>query len=424
LVFHFSFIFSLVEVDPMKMRSGFSRAGFTLVELLVVIAIIGTLVGLLLPAVQSARGAARASVCTANAKNLGLATLNFVSAKGSYPSGGASMSSRNNGTFGLQSGFMQTAPGYAGYACLLGSGPRARNFSLGVPSDSAIGARGGVGYQTAPFNELMNEYNNINNGTAAYASMPVFGCPTRGAGAEQLPGAPASITPGTIITGTDTTVSNGVAPTVGTNSLSNYLGTGTPQQWWVVGSTVAPALQVSAFAWNQQICPDRNVDSNKDETWLSSGYLTDANFSGWPGGVCKGWSIGGGPAANVMSLRKPKDITDGTSTSMMIGEANTDSRQYGSGNFAYREAAFGGGGEGTRCLFSGSAISPQLVYPDQNTDLIGWTVFRGFWGSAHPAGATIVMADGSVGKAAHGVDLQAFVGIQDGLVPDQSLLGR
>ena len=56
-----------------------------MVELLVVIAIIAMLVTLLLPAVQSAREAARKSACSNNLRQLGLSVLNHESAKGQFP---------------------------------------------------------------------------------------------------------------------------------------------------------------------------------------------------------------------------------------------------------------------------------------------------------------------------------------------------
>ena len=105
-----------------------SSPGFTLIELLVVIAIIAVLIALLLPAVQSAREAARRGQCTNNLKQIGLAAANYESSFGSFPWGEGPTLDTYWGPLAMMLPYMEQGPVFSSINLILGGanigGPR------------------------------------------------------------------------------------------------------------------------------------------------------------------------------------------------------------------------------------------------------------------------------------------------------------
>ncbi len=358
-----------------------SPRGFTLIELLVVIAIIAVLIGLLLPAVQQAREAARRTQCKNNLKQLALAALNFESTYGGFPYNAIT---KNNS----QIPYIPYDP----------NGPD-------LPTPGAPGGtqgRAGGMVPLLPFVDQTNvnsiycfnkDWSDPSNVNALLLSFPLMICPS---------------TPGPFVATYPANSANFITPA---NKNAAYA----PPQ---TGSTKTNILGASLYAttpctptgWSGDYAGIGQVKTTKDAAGAENGFanpLVAAQNVFIPSGGSKG--------ATRQNGRTPiGEITDGTSNTTLYSERCGKLKQYYTGyvsdstpiqtGMIWADADNRITVTGTEPDGKNSSVpfgqGPCVVNcNNQQGDIFSW----------HVGGANVAYADGHVGFLAQNIDINVLV---------------
>ncbi|MCO6047071.1 DUF1559 domain-containing protein [Aeoliella sp. ICT_H6.2] len=325
------------------------------------IAIIGILVALLLPAIQSAREAARRSDCKNKLKQLGIAALNHHDVHKHFPTGGWGWRYAGDS----DGGYGRKQPG-GWYFNILEFGELGSIRDLGSDGDySAI----------TPNQKLMAKQR-------IETTVSLFICPSRRGG--------------------------GVYPYVRTDG-SEYYNADRPE---VLGRNDFAANSGSKFPGSIWEGP-RQRSTTMPEPPDYSDFTT---YSTTKGHV----SLRGNGVVLGMSEVKMAQITDGTSQVLLFGEKHIPYGEYDTGTFPGNDQGWDLGFDTDVCrwtkfppLADGTDFPPNITGEDRVS----------VFGSAHPAGCQFVLCDGSVHTVTYDVDPDTFVllgSIADGQVVDQS----
>lgn len=323
---------------PASNRNALSRDAFTLVELLVVIAIIGILVALLLPAVQSAREAARRLQCQNHLKQMSLGGLNHENVYGRLPTGGWGyywIGDPDQGTDRNQPGgwLYNTLP-YCEQSAL-------HDIGIGQP---------------------MATKKTVNMQVAA-TPLPYANCPSRRPSKAYPNDWDASHTVGYNCSPTPQIARSDYAANAGTAGVPHGAG----------ASDLASGLNVTG--------PDRNGTAFE---------------------------------RSEISL---KDITDGTTNTIMYGEKYLNPDHYRTGKDGADNESMYTGNNNDNYRSAGQGYPP---YRDRNG-----VAYNEHFGSAHAGGINFALCDGSVRMISYTVDLTTYDRLgnrRDGLVVDFSKL--
>ena len=348
------------------------RIGFTLVELLVVIAIIGILVALLLPAVQAAREAARRTDCNNKLKQLGLALHNFHDTYKTLPVGMTDDDTNNLGWGFYILPYVEQQPTYDGVK---------QTF------DAVFGA--GTNPQPVPI---------IKGG--AHPNMDSWASASAGGGALAGNAQPWHINPTT-------------------NTALN--------QWLMV---IMPGY----------LCPSNVLKPQDNDGYGVSHYVGNAgnvlnpanNISWAPLQTCNsgGANFRGAQQNGVLlfdnengvsTLNGLRDITDGTSSTLMVGEIRTSQNVTPSNLNAGNLPLWAGGNNqgGCNTVFMASHLRVcDVFFPINREPIIPVTPPASTalpqhesdlsFGSFHPGGAQFAIADGSVNFLSETIDTYIY----------------
>jgi prepilin-type N-terminal cleavage/methylation domain-containing protein/prepilin-type processing-associated H-X9-DG protein len=344
------------------------KHAFTLVELLVVIAIIGVLVALLLPAIQSAREAARRSQCKNNLRQIGLAIHNHVSSLRVFPTGGA------------------------------GSFPKIQNY---VVSGKPFGTdKQGLGwaYQILPYLEEGAIVGLVTQDQLQAAVIPLYVCPSRRSGSGMFAGKPVSLI--------DYAASQPCTAQCPAGSPD------CPDPTPLYNPRDSSPITAAGYELNlPSIWGGINENSTQQDHYqVYDGVIVRSpwrrNDPLITHGAAGGEFLNGVPRPTTIAK-----ITDGTSKTLMIGEKYVRSDLYSGGGPSDDH----GWSEG----WDTDVIRSTCFQPYQDgdgfqfqssgtDDIFGQGQEVVYFGSAHPGGFNALFADGSIHTLNYDIDVVIF----------------